>query len=436
MKYTTDEGQKTLFHAGLFDAELPAGNELVRMTQEIDWEAMTEIVGGKYSETRGRNSNSLRMMIALEIAKRKLGLSDRDIVEQLKVDISLKYFCGFDSFDHDIPDPSSLTYFRRRLDAETVQKLEEATIRKIIRRVPLRIRHQVISDTTCVPANITYPTDSKLLATAWKKLVGAAEKIRTAGTSLVIRGKRKIVSAIRSFNLTRQKTKVQVRKMNRKLIRAVSKTIRCVERHLKEVPEKLQRTVRNILETAHIVMEQQSTMLRQKVRHIKDRIVSFHEPTVRPIFRGKEGKMTEFGPKVCLNVIGGALVQTAKIAVNNFSDTEIVPASIDTHRKTCGRKPRELIADRGAHSPENHRSLRESGILDGVQYRGKIPISAKLLPPKTRKRMYRRRSIVEGKIGTFKTRYQGNRNLYQNKNAHAWVSFGFITMNASWAAAH
>lgn len=436
MKYTTDEGQKTLFHAGLFDAELPTGNELVRMAQEIDWEAMTGIVGKKYSWTRGRNSKSLRMMIALEIAKRKLGLSDRDIVEQLKVDISLKYFCGFDSFDHDVPDSSSLTYFRRRLDKKTLEKLEEVTIRKIIRKVPLRIRHQVISDTTCVPANITYPTDSRLLATAWKKLVSVAEKMRTAGTSLVIRGKRKIASAIRAFNLTRKKTKAQVRKMNRKLIRAVSKMLRFVEWHIKEAPGKLQRTVQNILETAHIVMEQQSAMLLQKVRHIKDRIVSFHEPAVRPIFRGKEGKTTEFGPKVCLNVIGGALVQTAKIAADNFSDTEIVPTSLETHERTFGRHPKEFIADRGAHSPNNHHRLNKYEITDGIQYRGKIPISAKLPPPKTRKRMYRRRSLVEGKIGTFKTRYQGNRNLYKNNNARCWVSFGFITMNASWAAAH
>ncbi|MBI4995100.1 transposase [Candidatus Peregrinibacteria bacterium] len=404
--------------------------------KQIDWGGMIELVSGKYSCKRGRNSKSLRMMIALEIAKRKLGLSDIDIVEQLKVDIALKVFCGFKSFHHDIPNPSSLTYFRRRLDEETLRQLEEVNIQKIIRKVPKRIRHQVISDTTCVPANITYPTDSKLLATAWKKLVGVAERIRGAGVSLVIRGKRKIASAIRNFNLRRKKTKAEVRKMNGKLVRVVSRAICFVRRHLRDTKEEIKTHAQKILDTAEAVVEQQKTMLRQKVRRIKDRIVSFHEPNVRPLFRGKDGKTTEFGPKVCMNVIGGALVQTAKLSHDNFSDTEMVSVSMETHKKTFKRYPNEFIADRGAHSPKNHNFMKKNAITDGIQYRGKIPKMAVLPPQKTRKRMYRRRSLAEGKIGTFKTRYQGNRNRYADKNAQCWMSFGFITMNAAWAAAH
>lgn len=101
-----------------------------------------------------------------------------------------------------------------------------------------------------------------------------AEAVRRAGVGLVIRGKRKVTSAIRSSNLTRKKTRRQVQKMNRKLIRIVSRTIRFVEKHLEAPPEKTQISVRKILETAHAIVHQQSTMLRQKVRHIADRIVS------------------------------------------------------------------------------------------------------------------------------------------------------------------
>jgi len=436
MKHTDNQNQDSFFQLGLMQVDIPQDNELVRISKEIDWDKMIELVSRKYSGKRGRNSKSLRMMIALEIAKRKLGLSDKDIVEQLKVDIALKVFCGFKSFHHDIPDASTLTYFRRRLDSETLRQLEEVNIQRIIRKVPKRIRHQVISDTTCVPANITYPTDSKLLATAWKKLVGVAERIRGMGVSLVIRGKRKIASAIRNFNLRRKKTKAEVKKMNGKLIRAVSRAIHFVRRHIQKTNEELKTSVQKIFDAAQAILEQQRTLLRQRVRRIKDRIVSFHEPNVRPLFRGKDGKTTEFGPKVCMNVIGGALVQTAKLSHNNFSDTEIVDAGLETHRGTFDRYPKEFIADRGAHSPKNHHRLAECSIIDGVQYRGKIPKNTHLPPPKTIRRMYRRRTLVEGKIGTFKTRYQGDRNRYADKNAQCWVSFGFITMNAAWAAAH
>ena len=130
-------------------------------------------------------------MIGLEIAKRKYGLSDEAIVDQLKVDMALKIFCGFNEWDHPLLEASGLTKFRARLDKETLLRLEEANIRKIIRKVPRRNRYQVITDSTCVEANITYPTDSKLLSKTYGKLVQTAERLREKGVKLIIRAKHK-----------------------------------------------------------------------------------------------------------------------------------------------------------------------------------------------------------------------------------------------------
>lgn len=439
MKYSQNTAQETMFSFDLMKVELPKDNELIRMAQEIDWDSMVEIVGKKYSGTEGRKSGSIRMMIGLEIAKRKYGMSDFDIVEQLKVDLALKVFCGFNSCDHEIPDPSSLTVFRRRLDKETLRQMEEANVRKIIRRVPLRIRHQVIVDSTCVPANITYPTDSKLLGTTWKNLAGVLMKMREAGVSLVIRGKRKTASLIRSFNLKRKKTRKDISRINRKLIRVAGKMMRAVREtmanHGREVGVQLRKKIRRVIRTAEHVLWQQREMIRQKTRRIKDRIVSFHEPLVRPIFRGKDSGSTEFGPKLRVNIVGGSLIQSSGVSNDNTSDTTMVRSTLKTHRRTFGHDPTELITDRGGHSPQNHRLLKRKGITDGIQYRGRIPKHASLPPPRTLKRMYRQRAARgEGLIGVFKTRYQGHRNRYRNKNAQAWISFGMIAMNGTWAA--
>lgn len=439
MKYTQNTKQGTLFSFGIMQMELPKENELIQMAEEIDWDSMIEIVGKKYSSTEGRPSSSLRMMIGLEIAKRKYGMSDWDIVEQLKVDLALKVFCGFNSCDHEIPDPSSLTVFRRRLDKETLKQMEEVNVRKIIRRVPLRIRHQVIVDSTCVPANITYPTDSKLLATTWKNLTGSLKKMRAAGIDLVIRGKRKTASLIRSFNLKRKKKRKDIAKMNRRLIRIgkrmLGKVVETMAEHGKKVSLKLRKEIRKIIGTAGRILWQQSEMIRRKTRRMQDRIVSFHEPLVRPIFRGKDSKATEFGPKVRVSVVGGCLIQSSGVSNDNTSDTKMVRSALKTHRRTVGHDPTELIADRGAHSPKNHALLKRKGITDGIQYRGRIPKHASLSPPATRKRMYRQRAAWgEGLIGVFKTRYQGHLNRYRNKNAQAWISFGMIAMNGMWAA--
>jgi len=190
------------------------------------------------------------------------------------------------------------------------------------------------------------------------------------------------------------------------------------------------------LATAGAILAQQEQMLRTGIRKVKHRIVSLHEPSVRPIHRGKEGgKKVEFGKKITFNVIGGGLMQTARVDNEAFSDTEMVGDAIRTHEQTFHRKPSELNADRGAHSPGNHALLEKEKILDGVQYRGKIPKTAHAPPGRVRRRMEKQRSVVEGKIGTWKTRYGGHRNTYKEDHAHVRITFSLLGMNAMWAAA-
>jgi len=300
MQYSHKTFQKSLFSFEILGIKLPSDHELVRMNQEIDWEKMVEIVSKCFSNKTGRNSKSIRMMIGLEIAKKKYGLSDIAIIEELKVNLALKVFCGFDGFDHETPEASTLCRFRSKLSCEILAQLEEVNIQKMIRKIPARKRYQIITDSTCIEGNISFPTDTKILTKTWEKLTETIQKVRENGKELVIRGKQTIKKLIRSFNFKRNKTKNEILKMNKKMIREVKK--------LK--------------------------------------------------------------------------------------------------------------------------------ILDGIQYRGKIPKNAKIPPPRVGKRMYCQRSVVEGKLGTLKTAYGGAKNLYKNENAGAWISFGMIAMNATWAIKH
>jgi len=429
MKYHHSTIQTSVFDFNHLQVEIPQDHPLMRIMEEILWEELVEIVAQNYSSRTGRNSKSLRMMMGLEIAKHVLRESDEDLVRRLETDIALKVFCGFSTMDHDIPDASSLTKFRKKLSAETLQNLEAAALRTFIRKAPRRRRHQVITDSTCMPADITHPYDTKLLATTWSKLVRELENVRSVGTMVIIRGRRKVEKALAAFRKTRKKTKEQVQKLTTLLI-AESATL------LKRLEKIALNTATQTMITAKIILTQQKQMLTTGIRRVKNRIVSFHEPSVRPIHRGKEGgKKIEFGKKITFNVIGGGLMQTARIDNEAFSDTEMVEDAIAIHERTFHRKPSELNADRGAHSPDNHALLMKEHILDGVQYRGKIPKIAKPPPDRVRRRMGRQRSVVEAKIGTWKTRFGGNRNTYREDHAHVRITFGLLGMNAMWAAA-
>lgn len=65
-------------------------------------------------------------------------------------------------------------------------------------------------------------------------------------------------------------------------------------------------------------------------------------------------------------------------------------------------------------------------IVDGIQYRGKIPQKAKLFPVSIQKRMAKQRVFVEGKIGTLKSAYGCSKYQYKEDNSDVWITFGMI----------
>lgn len=418
MKYSHNPSQLSIFDFNnVLKVKLDEDNELVKMRKLIPWEELIELVFKKYSDF-GRPSRSVLLMLCLEILKRRFQLSDDDLFERFKTDISFQYFCGFNSFSHgELPlDSSNMTKFRNRLDEKTLDEIENIVTRALLKHLPKKRRHSEISDSTCLPANITFPTDSKILTKTFEELVKVAKAIGIK----VIRGKRKIKNLVRSFNLKRQKTFKEITKMRKRLVRA------CKGLFLK-VSSKVTEATKSVLDLAQKIINQQDKRNKEKTNIIKDRIVSFHEPNVRPIKRGKDGAKCEFGKKIGLSVIGETLLVTNKIDNNNFDDRLLPRAAIKKHRRITGRDPTEEIMDRGGHSKLNHKLLERRGIKDGIQRKGK----QKDKPTRTQIRQRRRRSVIEGKIGTAKQWYGLNRNRYKEDNAKAYTIFSLVAMNTT-----
>lgn len=59
------------------------------------------------------------------------------------------------------------------------------------------------------------------------------------------------------------------------------------------------------LDTIPRLYEQQQTMYATQTRRCDDRIVSLHQPYVRPIVRGKASAVTEFGAKLTISYMDG-----------------------------------------------------------------------------------------------------------------------------------
>jgi len=81
--------------------------------------------------------SSFRIALGALIIKEKLGIRDRETVEQIREKPYLQYFIGQSTYSNERTfDPSLLVHFRQRISAELVNKVNERMVKKIWETTP------------------------------------------------------------------------------------------------------------------------------------------------------------------------------------------------------------------------------------------------------------------------------------------------------------
>ena len=433
MHHTHNYQQANLLNFTTYGFQLEDDN-LIKMSNEIDWEVIISKVETLYANI-GRHSNSIRVMIALEMGKTYYGVSDKTIVGMLKKDVSLMILCGFNipPAANEIPSSNSMTDFRNRLTRDVLDAINTEVIRKEIRKLSPRKRTQVASDTTCFEANIEYPTDVRLMTKVYKKFVKVASEIRDTSKDLLIRGKHKLKNSINSFNKKRRHTKTEIDSLLSELIKFSQSLYKKVQSKQLDLTKKHKKLLQNGLN----IVTQQEKMLKTGIKSIPNRIVSFHEQSLRPIYRGKLRATTEFGKKTSIMVVGQVLAMLGECTYDNVSDSKLPKKDIKRFKEVTNRGIHDYSADRGMHSPKNHQLMDDNNIVDGIDHKGKIPKRDKdRISKTTRKRLSNQRQPSEGKLGTLKTRYGCKRIPYKADNTEVRLSFGILIHNLAWGIKH
>ncbi|BAZ42687.1 transposase [Calothrix sp. NIES-4101] len=170
-----------------FEGKLSSDNRWVVLASLIPWGEFEEEYSSRFSMEIGAPAKSFRMALGALIIKEKLGISDRETVEQIKENPYLQYFIGMSSYSNEAPfDASMLVNFRERISAELVNKVNQETVKKILETTSSqktekkteepeeseepekkanspKNRGKLILDATCAPGDISYPTDIGLL---------------------------------------------------------------------------------------------------------------------------------------------------------------------------------------------------------------------------------------------------------------------------------
>ena len=233
--------------------------------------------------------------------------------------ISWRRFCRI-PLDGKVPHPTTLMELTTRCGDEAAAGLNEALPGKAAGQKLLRTT-RVRTDTTVIPANVAYPTDSGLLAGAVGKLVRTARRVQAAGgaTGTVMtdprraaaRRLREIASKLRTRGkLSREESTQVIYRVTRELAglaeMAAAEAAAVLRNGRRALPRALTGRVRGRLRRAldelAVTIERTATIITQArsrlAGQIPDgatRLVSLHDPDARPIRKGRIDRPVEFG---------------------------------------------------------------------------------------------------------------------------------------------
>ena len=465
-----------------FEQQLNSKNRWVVLATLIPWDEVCNLylrhVG--VSDT-GRPPLSPRVVLGSLIIKHLCNLDDRETVDQISENIYMQYFLGYSSFTSEAPfDASLFVEFRKRLGMDTLNAINEkiASLKTHLETkekgttpttglksnsdqnrngdeplmkseqeadqiettpmndlAPLpgqnsnpaepKNKGRVIFDATACPQDIAYPTDLDLLSDARKKSEELIDKLYCP--SLHQKKPRTYRRIARKLYL---KTAQKRNKSRKQIRKAVGIQMRLLKRNLKSINTLLDAWQEIPLEpkdyryllVINTFYEQQQQMYDSRSHRIDDRIVSIHQPHVRPIVRGKSQAKVEFGAKIHVSLIDG-ISFLDELSWDAFNEGSHMMEYVEKYHQRFGCYPRELLADQIYCTRVNRAALKEKGIKLLAKPLGRPSAVHHHVSPGER-------NPIEGKFGQAKTAYGLNRIKARLRDtSESWIASIILVLN-------
>ena len=448
-----------------FERRLLKSNRWVRLAHLIPWDRIVPLYDSCFASSEGRPPISGRVVIGALIIKHIESLSDRATLQHISENVYMQYFLGYSSFTDEAPFTAPLfVALRKRMNLELTNQISElialsaiadegfdkkeaydndsgpaeqsgtsgdenaASQAQQVQQSEPSPRGRLLMDATVAPQDINFPTDLKLLGEARRKSEELIDLLYNATLHGPIKPRTYRQVAQKSF-LNIQKKKVRTRK---ELHKALGQQLRFLRRNLRHIEKLLEyyehwplrpRQYKYLL-VLQTVYEQQHAMHSSRTHRVSDRIVSIHQPHVRPMVRGKDRQNVEFGSKLQMSLVDGfAFVD--KLDWNAFNEGTCLQHSVERYRQRMGCYPAEVLADKIYCNRENRKWLKERGIRLVAKPLGRP--SAQAVDNHIRPGQ---RNPIEGKFGQGKLAYGMNLIRARLKEtSESWVACIALVLN-------
>jgi len=435
-KFKKAIGQLTFFNNFFTcNKELDPQNRWVVLSELIPWDEIEIKYKGLFAD-EGAPGKAIRLALGALIIKERLSLTDEETLQQITENPYLQYFVGFEQFGTQKPfTQSSMTYFRKRFTTEIMNEINEMicfteNTRKLIKtdndndddnQTPsggcngnsteesagTENRGTLILDATCVPADIHYPTDVTLLNDAreiaediidilHEPFIGEQKKPRDYR---IVARKRFL-----EFIKRRKPNGAAVRKAIRKQLGFLGRDLRII-RNLVEKSEtfSLPKPLYKKLLVINELYRQQKYMYKNKIHKVDDRIVSIHQPHIRPIVRGKASADVEFGAKISVSVVDG-LTFLETLSFDNYNESNRFIETVEEFKRRYGFYPQSILVDQIYRNRENRKFCKLNGIRINGPKLGR-PTDSTKEEMQCNRLDEGQRNRIEGKFGEAKRKY-------------------------------
>lgn len=457
-----------------FTKHLDPNNRWVRLSKQIPWDKISNVYQRQLNNfITGAGGINPRVAIGAIFIKHMCDLSDRETVQQIQENVYMQYFIGYSGFSYEpVFDPSLFVDLRKRFGAEQINEINETimglvsedveerkedshhnngmpdvdsaaikqsdelanesreqTVPEISVELPEN-KGDLIVDATACPQDISYPTDLNLLNDAREKSEKLIDILFTDiklidEQAVKPRTYREIArKEYLRVAQKKHKTKKEIRHALRKQLSYLNRNIKYIH-HLLKYPGTIPLTNKDYkyLLVIQTLYDQQKLMYDSKTHSVEHRIVSIHQPHVRPIVRGKTNAYVEFGSKIQVSIMNG-ITFLEDLSWDAFNEGTRLLSTVENYKRRFGYYPKKVFADKIYCNRDNRAKLKERKIILVAKPLGRpsLAVDNHIRPGE--------RNPIEGKFGQAKTAYGMNR--IKARLAHtseSWIASIVLVLN-------
>jgi transposase len=339
--------QESFFGSYLYDRIIPVDHLLRKINQVVDFSFTGQILKDRYNPDIGRPAEDPEFMLRLCLLQYIYGDSDRQVIENARLNLAYKYFLGL-AVDAEVPDYTTISYFRaQRLGEERFRLVLEQIVRQCIDKGLAKGKRQII-DSTPVKGNI-----------AIGSITGLVRKCRENVLATIEKQDKKVAKRLRLKDL-QAGTKVKFASPEEGL----QKEIEAAGKLLDKVTNELRTKKISLTEELQKDLGLLEKVVADREEGAKDKLISPVDPDAR---QGKKASVTWPGYKahIVIEEETGIITGVETTPANATDGSQLKPL-LKEQEEVHSLKPQELTADKAYDWGENLEALNSNKTIANI----------------------------------------------------------------------